>query len=461
MSNINKNSIEKVFDKRFKPLEDNANNLSKELVLREIENLPPVEDEYEDEDIITKRNAVKEYLKGNLKELGSAEKVGTGESYEFKVVILENFRTLYIKKDDMNHPVPIGIWLDLWERDHSSYFGVREYIYKELPINERANLEAQLQLYLWVNKEYYTEYTRFYLPKEYDTWFDEINPLCDKRNDYWSCINEQFKQKLHHHIQKNKSQLTGNDIFIEPGKDTDVYGEHHEYVYISPDLFLEKVAKLWNIDMNQNTSHDIEISKKYAKDMLRGDKFPIPVVHNVMHSDRIDGWHRVLAAKELGVEMIPVLMITESKINKISQLTGNVIFDITTTGMPFYDSMLHKEYIAGNRDPVEYFKTNKGLLFEIVWMSPTQYLEESYKIHRKFSIDYGIPQITFETYLKTNIDPDLINEYVQRTLEGSKMPMPVLDYDKLTQEGRHRAVVAKELGVEKIPVLVVRTYEGD
>lgn len=348
MSNINKNSIEKVFDKRFKPLEDNANNLSKELVLREIENLPPVEDEYEDEDIITKRNAVKEYLKGNLKELGSAEKVGTGESYEFKVVILENFRTLYIKKDDMNHPVPIGIWLDLWERDHSSYFGVREYIYKELPINERANLEAQLQLYLWVNKEYYTEYTRFYLPKEYDTWFDEINPLCDKRNDYWSCINEQFKQKLHHHIQKNKSQLTGNDIF-----------------------------------------------------------------------------------------------------------------DITTTGMSYYDAMLHKEYIAGNRDPVEYFKTNKGLVFEIVWMSPTQYLEESYKIHRKFSIDYGIPQITFETYLKTNIDPDLINEYVQRTLEGSKMPMPVLDYDKLTQEGRHRAVVAKELGVEKIPVLVVRTYEGD
>ena len=39
------------------------------------------------------------------------------------------------------------------------------------------------------------------------------------------------------------------------------------------------------------------------------------------------------------------------------------------------------------------------------------------------------------------------------------MPIPVLDYNDMSQEGRHRAVVAKELGVEEIPVLVVRTYE--
>ncbi len=64
-----------------------------------------------------------------------------------------------------------------------------------------------------------------------------------------------------------------------------------------------------------------------------------------------------------------------------------------------------------------------------------------------------------DNYLERNIDTDKINEYLERTLDDSKMPMPVLDYDKLTQEGRHRAVVAKELGVEEIPVLIVRTYE--
>ena len=149
----------------------------------------------------------------------------------------------------------------------------------------------------------------------------------------------------------------------------------------------------------------------------------------------------------------------KDKINKISQLTSDDIFDITTTGMSYYNSMIQKGHIAGNRDPTQYFKENKGLVFEIVHMSPTHYLEESYKIHRKFSTNYGIPQIPFETYLKTNIDSDLINEYIERTLEGSKMPIPMLDYDRLTQEGRHRAVVAKELGVEEIPVLIVRTYE--
>jgi len=53
----------------------------------------------------------------------------------------------------------------------------------------------------------------------------------------------------------------------------------------------------------------------------------------------------------------------------------------------------------------------------------------------------------------------LIKKYKQRTLEGSKMPMPILDYNKSTQDGRHRAVVAMELEVEEIPVLVVRPYE--
>ena len=143
------------------------------------------------------------------------------------------------------------------------------------------------------------------------------------------------------------------------------------------------------------------------------------------------------------------------------ELTGNDIFDITTTGMSFYDSMLHKEYIAGNRNPVEYFKTNKELTFEIVYMSPTQYLEKSFKIHRNVMINAGLHGLSLERYIEINITPDLIQEYTERTLEGSKMPMPVLDYDKLTQEGRHRAIVAMELGMKEIPVLVVRTHEDE
>ncbi len=340
MVNINKEFIKEVFDKKFNPLEDKTNNLSKELVLKEIENLPPVEDEYADKDIIENRNDIKAYLNGKLKEFASAE------NDEYKVSILSNTRFLYIRKDDINHPVPRHFWLQLWDSYYETEFRIDKERYKELTQKEKAIIESKLQLKLWIDKEYYTEYTRFYFPKEYSIWFDEINPLCDKRKDYWSCMNEQFKQKLHH-TQKNKSHLTGNDIF-----------------------------------------------------------------------------------------------------------------DITTTGMPYYDTMIQKGHIAGNRDPVKYFKTNKGLVFEIVWMSPEDYLRESYKL-QNYNIDYLKYKFPLKYYIERSIDPEKINEYTERTLEGSKMPIPVLDYNDMSQEGRHRAVVAKELGVEEMPVLVVRTYEGD
>ncbi len=56
ITNINQNQLEKVINKRFDTLENKTNNISKELVLKEIDNLPSVEDEYEDEDVIEKSN---------------------------------------------------------------------------------------------------------------------------------------------------------------------------------------------------------------------------------------------------------------------------------------------------------------------------------------------------------------------------------------------------------------------
>lgn len=156
----------------------------------------------------------------------------------------------------------------------------------------------------------------------------------------------------------------------------------------------------------------------------------------------------------------------------MNKLLGEDIFDITTTGMPFYDAMIQKGHIAGNRDPVDYFRDNKGLVFEVVWMTPEEYLLKSYEIHKEVTRRYmsagnrilitenrAALQMSFEDYIRNVINSDLIEEYKERTLEGSKMPIPVLDYSNMSQEGRHRSIVAMELDVEKIPVLVVRSYE--
>ncbi len=147
----------------------------------------------------------------------------------------------------------------------------------------------------------------------------------------------------------------------------------------------------------------------------------------------------------------------ENKINKMSQLTANDIFDITTTGMSLYDELL-KECILGKYKPVKSFRFDRKILPKIECMSPEQYLVKCYEIH-KYSYDFSMQGKIFDDYLRENINIDLIKNYKERVLDGSKMPIPVLDYDNMLQNGRHRAVVAKELGVEEIPVLVVKTYE--
>lgn len=148
-----------------------------------------------------------------------------------------------------------------------------------------------------------------------------------------------------------------------------------------------------------------------------------------------------------------------------NSLSGTDIFDITTTGMPYYNSMIQKGHIAGKYkdSPLEYFRQNKGLTFEIEWMSPEEYLKKSYEIHEELKSKYQISKLivknNISTYLNNNIDQNLIQEYTERTLKGSKMPIPILDYHNMTQEGRHRAMVAQQLNVEEIPVLVIRDYE--
>jgi len=153
----------------------------------------------------------------------------------------------------------------------------------------------------------------------------------------------------------------------------------------------------------------------------------------------------------------------EDKVNNISQstqLTGKDIFDITTTGMSYYDAMIQKGHITGNRDPVEYFKTNKGITFKIEWMSPEEYLKKEFNMRLKtWDLDDSTNDLSFEDYISNSLDFELIEQYKKRTLEGSKMPMPMLDYNDMSQEGRHRAVVAQQLNIEEIPVLIVKPYE--
>lgn len=59
------------------------------------------------------------------------------------------------------------------------------------------------------------------------------------------------------------------------------------------------------------------------------------------------------------------------------------------------------------------------------------------------------------------VEPNLAYSYRDRAVQGSKMPLPVIDYIKGYQEGRHRVVAGKLIGLNRIPVLIVTAVTSE
>ncbi len=129
------------------------------------------------------------------------------------------------------------------------------------------------------------------------------------------------------------------------------------------------------------------------------------------------------------------------------ELCGTSKFDVSSTGMPYYDAMLGKGEIVGKfrGDPKGYFRS-KGIDFDIKCITPDDYFIEVAKFHGK----------TPELEKRFGILRDWVEDYKNLVLKCSPMPLPVLDYKDKIQEGRHRTMVALELGIKKIPVLIVK-----
>lgn len=116
-------------------------------------------------------------------------------------------------------------------------------------------------------------------------------------------------------------------------------------------------------------------------------------------------------------------------------------FKDSETGMPTYDDMM------ANPDYFAKAKRRKG---GVIMMSPDEYIERAAKGFQKFE-----PDTTVDSLIQTR-DEELINKYAQEMKAGAKFPTIMLDYSMgFGQEGLHRALAAKKLGLKKIPVMVV------
>lgn len=111
------------------------------------------------------------------------------------------------------------------------------------------------------------------------------------------------------------------------------------------------------------------------------------------------------------------------------------------TNIPDYDKLLDGKY---NELPNQY----SNIYATIEYMSPEQYLREC-----------AIIQDTTYADQLTYINKNKVDELKRKMKSGIKFDMPYLNYVWDTQEGRHRAKAAIELGVEEIPVLVIKKDE--
>ena len=113
----------------------------------------------------------------------------------------------------------------------------------------------------------------------------------------------------------------------------------------------------------------------------------------------------------------------------------NNIFDITTTDMSYYDSILDgcKKY------------TKEGCLIKhtIKYISPDEYISECARVLNS-TVDRQYMMIVKEKLID-----------IKNATSNNKLPLILIDEVDKAQEGRHRALVAKELGIKSIPVLYV------
>lgn len=153
-------------------------------------------------------------------------------------------------------------------------------------------------------------------------------------------------------------------------------------------------------------------------------------------------------------------------------------FDETTTTNDRVDELMSnrkKEWWVENEQRLgterEYQKEVNGKEGEIKWMSPDEYLNTCAVAFQRYQGGDATleesRQILVDTRRESINDegeghPNLIESYKDRWINGEQPPMGYLIHDKkgrwIGQQGMHRALMAKDLGIDEIPVMMITQY---
>jgi hypothetical protein len=90
---------------------------------------------------------------------------------------------------------------------------------------------------------------------------------------------------------------------------------------MSPKKYFEIISKNFNMSYEDSINSGAvskDLYMKYAEDMKKGDKFPVPYYRE--GTSLQEGRHRVLACMELGIEEIPVIEFFELAYDEVKEI---------------------------------------------------------------------------------------------------------------------------------------------
>jgi hypothetical protein len=122
------------------------------------------------------------------------------------------------------------------------------------------------------------------------------------------------------------------------------------------------------------------------------------------------------------MDMKPIKDIIREEIQNLNPYN----FFRDKTAMTYYDNMLDTGGVG------------------IEFMTPDEYIFEMVRAQGGAAIEQGLH----------GVQPQKLEKILAGMKSGIKYDMPVIDYVDGFQEGRHRALAAKQLGAEKIPVAI-------
>jgi len=241
-----------------------------------------VYDEYEND-----KRTITGYTNGTIKSIAEAS------NDKYTVKILDNNKVIYILNRKPNKPVPAGDWMGWWEPDYEKYFKVDKFAYGKLSRNEKAQLEAELQLKLWVDIEFWGHYADFYLFDEYTKWwFEEGGSKFTSENGI-KAENEYWKNRL-----KESVDYSGVKALYK------VYHDIERGIDPSPENVFEALYMMkgyykgyleWYDKYEQDKIEDEEIYKAYRKRLQEIQSAIIrkdPGEALVALDNAVNQWHR-------------------------------------------------------------------------------------------------------------------------------------------------------------------------